>query len=101
MGRILDLATAFGKEIEAEIDKAMKLPLPIRGDTGATGPAGPTGPAGGGTAPRTHTVVSGDTLGGIANKFPGVTWQEIYAANRALIGGDPDLIQPGMVLVIP
>ncbi|KKL70536.1 hypothetical protein LCGC14_1885510, partial [marine sediment metagenome] len=31
----------------------------------------------------------------------GVTWQQIYAANKAVIGADPNLIQPGMVLVIP
>jgi len=102
MGKILDLATAFGKAIEAEVAKAMRLPLPIKGDTGATGKTGPAGPAGGGgTAPRTYTVQPGDTLGGIASKYDGVTWQQIYAANKAVIGSDPDLIQPGMVLVIP
>jgi len=104
MGKILDLATAFGKAIEAEVAKAIKLPLPIKGDTGATGKTGATGatgPAGTGTtAQRTYTVKSGDTLGIIAGRF-GTTWQVLYEANKAIIGADPDLIQPGMVLVIP
>ena len=99
MGKILDLATAFGKAIEAEVAKAMKLPLPIKGDTGATGPAGKD--ATGGTVPRTYTVRSGDSLGTIAGKYSGVTWQQIYEANKSLIGSNPDLIQPGQVLVIP
>lgn len=104
MGKILDLATAFGKSIEAEVAKAMKLPLPIKGDTGATGKTGatgPAGPAGGGMAQRTYTVKSGDSLGTIAGKYSGVTWQQIYEANKAVIGSNPNLIQPGMVLVIP
>ncbi|KKM96186.1 hypothetical protein LCGC14_1180540, partial [marine sediment metagenome] len=34
-------------------------------------------------------------------KYSGVTWQQIYDANRSVIGSDPNLIQSGMVLVIP
>jgi LysM repeat protein len=64
-------------------------------------PAPPPPPPPPPNLPRTYTVRSGDTLSGIAAKYPGVTWQDIYAANRALIGGDPNLIQPGMVLTIP
>ena len=101
MGKILDTAIAFGTALEAEVDRAMTLPTPIKGETGKTGATGATGPAGGGTARRTHTVVGGDTLGGIANKYSGVTWNQIYDANKALIGDNPNLIHPGMVLVIP
>ena len=97
MGKILDLATAFGKAIEAEVAKAMKLPVPIKGDKGDTGATGGTIT----TPARTHTVRSGDSLGTIANKFSGVTWQQIYEANKVLIGSNPDLIHPGQVLVIP
>ncbi|KKM27187.1 hypothetical protein LCGC14_1577300, partial [marine sediment metagenome] len=69
---------------------------------GSTGATGPQGPAGSGTAaPRTYTVQSGDSLGAIARKYDGVTWQQIYEANKALIGVDPNLIQPGQVLTIP
>lgn len=55
------------------------------------------------TAPapaRTYTVKAGDTLFGIGRAF-GVDWRRIYEANRATIGGDPNLIRPGQVLIIP
>lgn len=48
---------------------------------------------------RTYTVVRGDTLSGIAARF-GTTWQAIYAANRGIIGSNPNLIRPGQVLVV-
>ncbi|WDO04689.1 peptidoglycan DD-metalloendopeptidase family protein [Streptomyces murinus] len=43
-----------------------------------------------------YTVVHGDTLSGIADEHhvPG-GWQKLYAANRATVGADPDLIIPG------
>ncbi|MEU1502448.1 transglycosylase family protein [Streptomyces sp. NPDC005732] len=46
-----------------------------------------------------YTVRSGDTLSGIAARHA-TDWREIYAANRAVIGGDPDLIVPGQRLDI-
>lgn len=46
----------------------------------------------------TYTVVSGDTLSTIADKYPGVTWQEIAAANNLQ---DPYPIKPGDTLIIP
>jgi len=50
-----------------------------------------------------YTVVSGDTLSGIAERFyhDAADWPTIYNANRALIGGNPDLIFPGERLTIP
>lgn len=52
---------------------------------------------------QTYTVQSGDTLFLIAQKVlgDGSLWREIYEANRALIGNDPNQVQVGMVLVIP
>ncbi|MDC0768814.1 LysM peptidoglycan-binding domain-containing protein [Streptomyces sp. HD] len=44
-----------------------------------------------------YTVREGDTLSGIAARH-GTTWQRIYAANKAVIGGDPHLIVPGQSL---
>ena len=55
---------------------------------------------GGGTPTTTeYEVVKGDSLSKIGQKY-GVSWQEIYAANKDLIK-DPDLIQPGWKLKIP
>ncbi len=51
---------------------------------------------------RTHTVVSGDTLSGIARQYlgNGNRWPEILAANRAKLPNDRSLTI-GMTLVIP
>ncbi|MCX4760928.1 LysM peptidoglycan-binding domain-containing protein [Streptomyces sp. NBC_01275] len=46
-----------------------------------------------------YTVRAGDTLSTIAARH-GTTWQRIYAANQAVIGGDPDLIMPGQRLAL-
>lgn len=49
---------------------------------------------------NSYTVQPGDTLSGIGQMF-GVPWQSIYSANQNLIGGNPNLIQPGQVYNIP
>ncbi|MER6558614.1 transglycosylase family protein [Streptomyces sp. NPDC001027] len=46
-----------------------------------------------------YTVRAGDTLSGIGARH-GMTWQRVYAANRTVVGGDPDLIVPGQRLVL-
>ncbi|SKX45328.1 Putative mannose-specific lectin precursor [Mycobacteroides abscessus subsp. massiliense] len=50
--------------------------------------------------PRTYTVVSGDTLWAIAERFygDGNQYQKIADASGV---ANPDLIQPGQVLTIP
>jgi len=50
-------------------------------------------------AEQEYSVVSGDNLTKIGKKY-GVSWKEIYEANRDQIK-DPDLIQPGWKLKIP
>jgi nucleoid-associated protein YgaU len=49
-----------------------------------------------------YVVRAGDTLSGIAAVF-GVHggWPVLYAANRQVIGPDPDVIEAGMVVVVP
>lgn len=59
-----------------------------------------------GSAPAagdTYTVVSGDTLSKIARNHygDGAKWHQIYEANKALIGSNPDLIEVGQVLTLP
>jgi hypothetical protein len=68
----------------------------LHGQTAAaTRPAPPT--------PSTYTVVDGDNLWGISKRFlgDGSRWRQLYEANRAVVGSDPDLILPGQVLQIP
>lgn len=52
---------------------------------------------------KTYTVVSGDTLWGIAKRFygNGNQYPKIHEANRGLIGSNPNLIHIGWVLTIP
>jgi nucleoid-associated protein YgaU len=46
-----------------------------------------------------YTVRSGDTLSGIADRH-GISWQRLYERNKAVIGGDPNVIMPGQRLDI-
>ena len=52
-------------------------------------------------APARYTVVAGDTLAGIAARLAvRGGWPALYAANRRVIGSDPGMIRPGMVLTV-
>jgi nucleoid-associated protein YgaU len=46
-----------------------------------------------------YRVRPGDTLWGIS-KHAGVTWETLYALNRRVVGGNPNLIYPGETLQI-
>jgi nucleoid-associated protein YgaU len=52
--------------------------------------------------PVFHTVVKGDTLWKISEKYlgKGTRYQEIFEANRPMLS-DPDKIYPGQMLRIP
>ncbi|MFD6180191.1 LysM peptidoglycan-binding domain-containing protein [Streptomyces goshikiensis] len=54
-------------------------------------------------AKRAYTVRAGDSLAEIARRELGneARWRELYAMNRGVIGSNPDLIRPGMVLTLP
>jgi nucleoid-associated protein YgaU len=66
-----------------------------------------------GSAGSDYTVVTGDTLWGIARSILGqsgahpdggevsVAWKTIYESNTDVVGADPNLILPGQVLKIP
>lgn len=69
------------------------------GSSTAPKPAPAPAPA---AAPRTHTVVKGDTLSKIAKQAYGDAnqWKRIFEANRDILK-DPDRIFPGQVLKLP
>jgi nucleoid-associated protein YgaU len=82
-------------------------------------PAAPAQPAAGGTdffgnsgtanadsstaAGTSYTVVSGDSLSKIAKNHYGdaAKWHQIYEANKAIIGSNPDHIEVGQELTLP
>jgi nucleoid-associated protein YgaU len=51
-------------------------------------------------AEQEYEIQAGDSLSKIAEKYPGLTWQKIYEANKDKIK-DPDMIQPGWKIRIP
>jgi hypothetical protein len=46
-----------------------------------------------------YVVRPGDTLSSIASRF-GIPWHELYKHNRSIVGGNPNLIFPGMKLKV-
>ena len=56
----------------------------------------------GGQRPLSYAVAPGDTLSAVATAL-GVRggWRALYAANRRVVGPDPGLIRPGMILAVP
>ena len=64
-------------------------PAPVPAPVPAAAPA----PAG------SYVVVPGDTLSGIA-AVHGTTWETLYALNAGVIGGNPNVLQVGQVLVL-
>ncbi|MCT9006562.1 transglycosylase SLT domain-containing protein [Streptomyces rhizosphaerihabitans] len=49
----------------------------------------------------TYKVIAGDTLSKVAQKHPeSGGWKKLYTANRAVIGGNPSLIRPGLKLTV-
>jgi nucleoid-associated protein YgaU len=77
---------------------AESAPEPMSGPVG--GAPQPVGEAAPDLAPRTYTVVSGDTMWAIAERFygDGSKYQVIADASGVT---DPDLIHPGQVLTVP
>ncbi len=96
----------------AHSDRADR-PRPPRGLAGLPVPDRAVAPRPGrrpAPSPETVLVAPGDTLWAIAaHGLPAhspdariaVRWHAIYAANRSLIGPDPDLIVPGQRLLLP
>lgn len=52
---------------------------------------------------KTYTVKAGDTLSGIAEDLYGRSdaWPQLYSENKDVVGQDPNIIEPGMILQLP
>jgi len=98
---------------ETEVCMADEKPKPnfsnVQSGGSSTAPSAPSAatptaaaPAATPAAPRTYTVVAGDTLSKIAKQFYGDAnqWKGIFDANRDILK-NPDLIHPGQTLKIP
>ena len=78
----------------------IKQPVPAPPPAAAPAPPPPPPPP---PAQRYYTVQPGDSLSLIAGRYTGnvMNYPALYNANKGIIGGNPDLIQPGQRLVIP
>ena len=88
---LLDFLTNEGDKKPVEAAK----PAAAGTDFFGTGAAATTG--------ESYTIVSGDTLSKIAKNHygDGAKWHQIYEANKAIIGSNPDHIEVGQVLTLP
>ncbi|MFC8126611.1 transglycosylase family protein [Streptomyces sp. NPDC057302] len=80
----------------AKAPRAAKAPKAVKQRPAAPQQRAP-GHADRGSGRGDYTVRQGDTLSRIAAAH-GVSWQKVYAANKAVIGGDPNVILPGQRL---
>lgn len=64
---------------------------------GGGAPAAAPAPAASGAS--VHVVAPGDTLSAIASRY-GTTWRALHEANRAVIGGNPNVLRVGQRLAV-
>lgn len=83
---------------KAESENAFQ-PTPYVNET-TDGVQASTNPAEVDNSNNTYTVKPGDSLAKIAAKY-GISWQELYNANKDVIGSNPSLINAGLALTIP
>jgi len=83
---------------EVKVRTAAEAPGTGAGGANAPRPRPDTRPV-----PKVYVVKPGDSLYKIAKMQlgDGSKWQDIYNNNRSVVGPDPNLIQPGMKLVMP
>ena len=117
-GSVLPSATVtapdpgFGAGMPGSTPTSPAAGRPVTSPTTATalGPLGPAPHTPSSMASGTVTVVPGDTLWAIAGRHLGAhaspldvarEWPRWYAANRTVIGSNPNLIRVGQVLTVP
>ncbi|MEV5849848.1 transglycosylase family protein [Streptomyces sp. NPDC048179] len=84
---------------KSSTESATKSTTTRKSTPAAKTPQRSTPRTGGASAKGDYTVREGDTLSGIAARH-GTSWQRLYAANKAVIGDDPNLIVPGQRLAL-
>ncbi|MFI1766509.1 LysM peptidoglycan-binding domain-containing protein [Streptomyces sp. NPDC020800] len=82
----------------APVKSAPAQSAPVKSVPART-PERPAGHTDRSAARGAYTVREGDTLSAIAARH-GTTWQRVYAANKKVIGDDPNLIVPGQRLAL-
>ncbi|MEU5327091.1 transglycosylase SLT domain-containing protein [Streptomyces parvus] len=104
-------STSFGRGLAAVTTGGAVLALPVIGATSAFAAPAPAAapqavaPAAANSvakaAPAKHSVVAGETLSKIAREHSvSGGWKKLYEGNRKIVGSNPDLIHPGVKLVI-
>ncbi|GGP62663.1 transglycosylase SLT domain-containing protein [Streptomyces sindenensis] len=108
-------STSLGRGLAAVTTGGAVLALPVIGATSAfaapvpaaapqaVAPAAAAAPANSAVqaAPTKHSVVAGETLSKIAREHSvSGGWKKLYEGNRKIVGSNPDLIHPGIKLVI-
>ncbi|MYV63059.1 transglycosylase SLT domain-containing protein [Streptomyces sp. SID4931] len=108
-------STSLGRGLAAVTTGGAVLALPVIGATSAfaapapaaapqaVAPAAAAAPANSAAkaAPAKHSVVAGETLSKIAREYSvSGGWKKLYEGNRKIVGSNPDLIHPGVKLVI-
>ncbi|MFD5204847.1 transglycosylase SLT domain-containing protein [Streptomyces sp. NPDC058375] len=81
---------------------AFAAPAPAAAPQQAVAPASaPQANSAAKTAPAKHSVVAGETLSKIAREHSvSGGWEKLYEGNRKIVGENPDLIHPGIKLVL-
>ena len=103
IGLVRGLASASSQQKAYEAAVAAQTPAPAPPvEPGPATPDAAPAPksAPGATKRKKYSVRSGDTLSSIAARHK-IGWQKLYAANKAVVGANPNLIRPGQKLVIP
>ncbi|MFM9371228.1 peptidoglycan DD-metalloendopeptidase family protein [Streptomyces sp. Da 82-17] len=97
----LPLLGATGANAAAPEAAPATTELAAAGAQSAAQAAPQTAPQAASKAAESYSVVSGDTLSGIARQLDvDGGWKRLYEDNRKVVGGDPGLILPGQKLTV-
>ncbi|PCG85315.1 peptidoglycan-binding protein [Streptomyces sp. WZ.A104] len=95
---VIGATTAFAAPAPAAQQQAVApVSVAAQANSAAKAASGATVKA----APAKHSVAAGESLSKIAREYSvSGGWKKLYEGNRKVIGGNPDLIHPGLTLTI-